>query len=488
MSNLKKILVITDSDRVISALKDFLVDKFQIVSSTSLNLECFVENQTLFEFIFVDYILLNNFKTQKQDDDYYKEKLSFIKNSFPEIRVFILADARKQDDAGSLLKLGFNNILQIPFTKEVLEHRLLVEEERVQLKEVSKAIVNDFLPSKSFFHTENSDFSHDLENLVQIAKSRTTILITGESGTGKSLLAKYIHQLSERSERHFVEVHCGAIPETLVESELFGHEKGSFTGAIKRKIGKFELANKSTIFLDEVGTITRPVQVRLLQVLQERFIQRVGGEADIPLDIRIIAATNNDLKSMVKEGDFREDLYFRLNVFQIEIPALRNRKEDIPFLCQKILEKLNALYEKEIKAVSHEALSIFHNYNWPGNVRELENILERAYVLERGKEISAINIPREMIPASRDVLSISPLDRRSIGLVEARREATASFEKKYLTELLIAHRGKVSIMAKEAQVSVRQLHKLMAKHAIKSTDFSIKLDQEEQEVHLDALP
>jgi transcriptional regulator with PAS, ATPase and Fis domain len=178
-------------------------------------------------------------------------------------------------------------------------------------------------------------------------------------------------------------------------------------------------------------------------------------------------------------GDFREDLYYRINVFQIEIPPLRKRKEDIPYLCDLILDKLNLLYKKEINNIGHEVLSIFHNYYWPGNVRELENIIERAYILEKSSELSVINIPKELIPATKELLSISPLNRHCIGLAEARKESTASFEKRYLTELLIAHSGKVTNMAEEAEVTVRQLHKLMAKHEIKSSQFSINLEIEE---------
>lgn len=481
MSRLKKILVLSDSDRLGENITLSLEGRFQVITQFHFNFDQIQNDGINFEFILIDYAFLSDFKFDREID-FYKEKLVNLKKYFNDAAVLLLVDHRHVEHASPLLTIGFENIIQIPFSKDLLIHRLSMEEERSRFKAAASDTSKDIGVTKNVFYTENKKFAEELEKIEQIAKSRTTILITGESGTGKSLLAKYIHQLSGRNEYQFVDVHCGAIPESLVESELFGHEKGAFTGAIKRKIGKFEMSNKGTIFLDEIGTVSKSIQVKMLQVLQERFIQRVGGEANIPLDIRVIAATNNNLKEAVQAGDFREDLFYRLNVFHIELPALRDRIEDLPSLCQSIIEKLNSLYGKNIKSVSQEVISIFNNYNWPGNVRELENILERAYVLEKETEIKASNIPRELIPASKEVLNISPLDRKSIGLIEARKEATDSFEKKYLTELLIAHNGKVSAMAKEAEVTVRQLHKLLAKHSIKPKSFSILLDEEEHKV------
>ncbi len=477
MKNLKKILLITDSHRVTSGIKDALVGKFEIVSSPTIRLNQGKPGSLNFEFILIDYLVLNNFNHQIQDPQYYQDQLSEINRLYPDVRVLLLADHRKLDEASNLLNLGFHNIIQIPFSKEILELRLSIEEERVMYKEFSLAQSNSQMQEllDGIFRTENSLFQKEIEKLGLAAQSRSTILISGESGTGKSLLAKYIHRLSNRKEQQFVEVHCGAIPESLIESELFGHEKGSFTGAIKKRLGKFELANQGTIFLDEIGTISMPVQVRLLQVLQERFIQRVGGESNIPLDIRIIAATNSDLKSAVQRGVFREDLYYRLNVFQIEIPPLRNRKEDIPLIGSNILKKLNRLYGRNVKYISQEVLSIFHNYDWPGNIRELENIIERGYILTQGDTIKSESVPVELISQVKSLVQISPLNKPSLGLVEARKAATEAFEFKYLTELLIAHHGKVSSMAKIANVSVRQIHKLLAKHSIKPKDFSIEL-------------
>lgn len=478
MKQLKKILLISDSNQIVGKIRDYLSEINEVTATRSLQ-EC--ENslsKEQFELILVDFFVLNDFNEDYQGADFYANKLTFLKQLFGETRILIISDSNTLEHAGHLIATGFDNIIQVPFTKEILVHRITVEEQRRLLKEVAKETGITTVSKQSAFHTENTGLRQDLEKLEQVALSRSTVLISGESGTGKSLIAKHIHKLSNRKDGQFVEVHCGAIAEGLVESELFGHEKGSFTGAIKRKIGKFELAQGGTIFLDEIGTVSKTVQIRLLQVLQERFIQRVGGEVDIPLDIRIIAATNTDLKDLVDKGDFREDLYYRLNVFHLHLPSLRDRKEDLKHLSENILEKLNKYYSKGIKNISTEVLSIFYGYNWPGNIRELENILERAYVLESSHEITAGNIPTELIPEAKEAASISPLSNQKIGLSEARKAASDAFEKKYITELLIAHNGKIKSMANEAGVSERQIHKLMSKHSIRSKDFDIQVKAE----------
>ncbi len=467
MKNLPKILTITDSESTVKILSELLINKYEVSSYSNFDVSSLKKEKTSFEFILVDYLLLNEFKNKKQAPGFYKEKLEILHHIFPTIRVILLVDQRKIEEASPLLEIGFHNIIQLPLVKEIVEHRLFVEKERFKLQEVIKSNTQVLSPNK-LFQSNNAEFNEALNKLEKVAKSKSTILITGESGTGKSLLAKHIHQLSGREAKTFIEVHCGAIPETLVESELFGHEKGAFTGAIKRKMGKFELADKGSLFLDEIGTISKSVQVKLLQVLQERFIQRVGGEADIPLDIRIIAATNTDLKQSVKQGSFREDLFYRLNVFHIEIPPLKERREDIPLIVEGILKKLNLMYRNESKSVSAEVMDLFHHYHWPGNVRELENILERAYILEESKKITVENIPQELW--LKPVIHTNNL--KDLSLIEARKLATDAFEKKYLLELLTKHHGKVSSMVQEAQVSMRQLHKLMAKHNIRAKDFS----------------
>ena len=298
-----------------------------------------------------------------------------------------------------------------------------------------------------------------------VAPTRTTVLLTGETGTGKGLLARWIHASSSRSNGPFVAVHCGAMPDTLLESELFGHEKGAFTGAIRRKPGKFEIANGGTLFLDEIGTISASAQIKLLDVLQERRIQRVGGETGIDVDVRLVAATNADLGKLQKEGAFRSDLYYRLNVFPVEVPPLRKRLDDLPGLVERIVRHHNALYPKDIEGVAPEVLEAFADYSWPGNVRELENVLERAHVLATDRVIGCDVIPSEII-AAVDGRS-SPIVGPRGTLADVRRAAIDTAEQRYLAALLAKHRGRIDASAAEAGVTPRQLHKLLKRYAIK---------------------
>ncbi|HTY13557.1 MAG TPA: sigma 54-interacting transcriptional regulator [Candidatus Omnitrophota bacterium] len=231
------------------------------------------------------------------------------------------------------------------------------------------------------------------EGALQVADSQATILITGESGTGKELLASAIHYASGRANNAFIKVACAALPENLLESELFGYERGAFTGAVERKVGRFELADGGTIFLDEIGDLTLATQVKLLRVLQEREFERLGGTKSLKVDVRVICATHRDLKQMVKDGKFREDLFYRINVFPIDLPPLRDRKEDIPLLADHFMHKYVKENRKKIKGISRAALDLLIAYHWPGNVRELENVMERAVVLCQKDVITPKELP-----------------------------------------------------------------------------------------------
>lgn len=251
---------------------------------------------------------------------------------------------------------------------------------------------------------------------TKAAKSNATVLIRGESGTGKELVAEGIHYASERSSGPFVRVNCGAIPSALLESELFGHEKGAFTGALKRKLGKFELANHGTIFLDEIGELDKNMQVKLLRALQQKEFDRVGGETTIRVDVRIIAATNRPLEEMVREGTLRDDLYYRLNVIPLFLPPLRERVEDIPLLTEHFISKLSAEIGKNVKGITHLALDVLMAYRWPGNVRELENVIERVITLMEGDYIEVNHLPSyvrgesliETVPSGAAVSFVEP--------------------------------------------------------------------------------
>ena len=240
-----------------------------------------------------------------------------------------------------------------------------------------------------------------LKAIGQVAASEATVLVTGESGTGKELVARCIHRHSLRSKGPFVAVNCAAIPENLIESELFGHEKGAFTGATGQKLGKFELCDKGTIFLDEIGDMSLPTQTKVLRAIQEGEIQRVGGTETIKISVRLLAATNKDLESMVAERLFREDLFYRLNVFRIRLPALRERREDIPLLVDYMLQRVTAGRKLRARRLSSEALDLLIRHDWPGNVRELENVIHRAGVLAKGEAILAKDLPAELLEPRR---------------------------------------------------------------------------------------
>jgi transcriptional regulator with PAS, ATPase and Fis domain len=247
--------------------------------------------------------------------------------------------------------------------------------------------------------------------IEQAGPTSASVLISGESGTGKELVAQTIHQLSPRGAMPYVPINCAAIPETLLESEIFGHEKGAFTGAFERRAGCFELADRGTLFLDEIAEMTPTTQVKLLRVLQERRFRRLGGRVEQPVDVRVIAATNVDPTDAVAKGKLREDLYYRLNVFAISLPPLRDRREDLALLVQAFLNEFNERNNRSVLAVSQEAMRILENYQWPGNVRELRNVIERATILSDGEFIEPRHLPPMLVDtpqASQASLAISP--------------------------------------------------------------------------------
>ena len=281
------------------------------------------------------------------------------------------------------------------FLSQAIQLNRLVMRQKEQLLEENaqlRAIVKDRYRFENIIG--DSPAMHEVFGTVaQVANSRATVLLLGETGTGKEMIAKAIHYNSPRKERPFIRVNCGALTGTLLESELFGHVKGAFTGAVRDKIGRFEAADGGTIFLDEIGTMEPHLQVKLLRVLQEREFERVGDTSTMKVDVRVIAATNVDLQEMVARGNFREDLYYRLNVVNIYLPPLRNRREDVPRLIDHFLDKYNQLNDRKLKRISREMLSILLRYPWPGNVRELENAIERAVVLSRGEDFTEDLLP-----------------------------------------------------------------------------------------------
>jgi transcriptional regulator with PAS, ATPase and Fis domain len=300
--------------------------------------------------------------------------------------------------------------------------------------------------------------------IEKIAGTDVTVIIEGESGTGKELVAAAIHEKSKRSKKPFVVFDCSAVAENLIESELFGHEKGSFTGATGLRHGAFELADSGTVFLDEIGELQIDLQPKLLRVLESRTIRRVGGDRPMPIDVRVVAATNRSLEQEVKKGTFREDLFYRLNVVPIHLPPLRRRKEDIPLLVESFIENHNEQHpEKRVEGVSTAAMELLMAYDWPGNVRELKNTIFRAISFMDGAQIQPDDIPdRVRIPVAKAELEI----REDLGFKDAKEQWVASFEKQYLTDLLKRNNFNISAAAKEAGIDRKSVQRLVKKYGI----------------------
>jgi DNA-binding NtrC family response regulator len=303
------------------------------------------------------------------------KKIKEVNESLPVI--FISAQAGVTE-AVEAMKLGAYDFIMKPLTVEMIE---IISS---QLSDRTIVLDTDKPEAKSTIITEDAKMNRLLQEAREIAHSQAAIFIQGESGTGKELFARYIHNYSNRRGRPFVAINCSALPETLLESELFGHEKGSFTGAITRKKGKFELANHSTMLLDEISEMNIQLQSKLLRVLQEREIDRIGGTAPIPVDVRIIATTNTDIEKQIRDGKFREDLYYRLNVIPFHLPPLKDRRDDIPLLARHFAEKYNRLDKRNVKGLTEGAIELLMHMPWKGNVRELENVMERAVLMCKG--------------------------------------------------------------------------------------------------------
>ncbi len=321
--------------------------------------------------------------------------LERIKKISPEIPVILITAYASVQDAVKALKMGAEDYILKPFDLETLEIvvRKALESSslRKEVEELRRELRAVYQGKKLVAKSPAMEKIMDL--VRRIAPSDVNVLITGESGTGKSLLARVIHELSPRRKRKFVSINCAAIPESLLESELFGYEKGAFTGAASRKRGLFEVAREGTLFLDEISGMSLSMQAKLLTAIQDKRIRRIGGEEEIEVDVRIITATNQNIDEIVQRGEFREDLFYRLDVVRIELPPLRERRQDIPLLVQHFIEQFNEKHNKRILGIQKDALVALETYNWPGNIRELQNVVERAVVMETGPYITVQDLP-----------------------------------------------------------------------------------------------
>ena len=452
-----------DSSRIRSAFKT----AFRLKTASNVTAAIHLMEQTRYDMVFADLELLEN-GTQNTAPG---SVLQAFKSIFPTIEIVVMAGPAKMSRAVQWVKAGATDFVSYPLTREQI--RLVTESITASILKQSEL---DYLRTQFWkadamdvVRTKSPAMASVFKKIQSVAPTKTTVLMCGETGTGKTILAKLIHQHSNRQNAQFISVHCGAIPDTLIESELFGHEKGAFTGAVRKKLGKFEIASGGTIFLDEIGTLTPSAQIKLLQVLQDGTFSRVGSEETTQTNARVVAATNDDLKQLCDLGRFRKDLYYRLNVFPIDIPPLRERIEDLPDLIERFLNQLNSEFQKNITRTHPEVIKALSCYDWPGNVRELENLLERAYILENSATLTPEGFPFELFDELRST-ALLPMDIQ-LCLTDARKKVLEDFERQYLKALLSRNRGKINISAAEAGISTRQLHKLMRKHGLRKEIF-----------------
>ncbi len=411
------------------------------------------------------------------DDTSYETAVSPFKELYANIEIVVMADmgglGPVAPPMASTIKAGVCNFLACPVSKDdiktVAESIIARGLRKSELEYLRDRFVR--LEADEVVKTQCDNVREVFDKARSVAPTKTTVLLAGETGVGKGVLAKLIHLHSRREKAQFISVHCGAIPDTLLESELFGHEKGAFTGAIRRKLGKFEIARGGTIFLDEIGTITPSAQIKLLQVLQDGTFSRVGGDDLLRSDARVIAATNSDLKQMADDGLFRKDLYYRLNVFPIEMPPLRERIDDIPLFIDSFIKKHELSDRKGITGVHRQVVEALKRYNWPGNIRELENLIERAYILEQSPVLTTKSFPGEFFKVDKSSAALSIALDENLTLAEARKKATEVFERQYLKKLLAKHEGRIRASADAAGITTRQLHKLMSKYGIHKEEY-----------------
>lgn len=437
------ILVVDDEDSVRDSLTNwFLEDGFQVESAENAKKALQLLEHTQYD------IILSDIKMPGMDG---LEMLKRIKTLKPEAIVIMMTAFATVNTAVIALKDGAFDYITKPFDPDDLSHLI-----RNASKQISLTKENETLKNKVFALESVEDLignskamKNVLDQVESVAQSNASVIITGESGTGKELVARAIHANSSRKYYPLVSVHCGALTESLLESELFGHEKGAFTGAIYNRKGRFEMADSGTIFLDEISTITPKMQVELLRVLETKTFIRVGGNKEISSDFRVICATYRDLKTLVKQGIFREDLYYRLNVVNINVPPLRERVEDIPLLVDYFISKYCSKMNKPVVPIDDAAIHLLEAYSFPGNIRELENMIERAIVIGTGKSISLKDLPF------------------GNGMIDSTVESLEDFERTFILQILNKYSWNITHTAKALRVDRVTLYNKIRKYDLK---------------------
>jgi two-component system response regulator HydG len=431
------------------------------------------------------------------------EALKEIKAHDPSIIVIMLTAFSNVRDAVEATKEGAYNYLEKPIKAENLVYlvdKALKAQHMVKNLSLSAPVFK--LPNGTDFIGQSNEMKRIFSVIDKLSRVETAVLIRGESGTGKELVAQALHHNSPRKDNRFVTINCSAIPETLIESEFFGHEKGAFTGADSRKIGKFQYADGGTLFLDEIGDVSAAMQVKLLRALQEKKFTPVGSNREVEVNVRIVAATNRNLEEMIKKNEFREDLFYRLNVLPIQLPPLRERKNDIEILATYFIEKFNQQHQKKITGVSKETMELLKSHSWPGNIRELENVIEHAFVIETTNEITPPSLPEsvagslvrragltvdlddetisedDMIDAEGEILATGsfeiPMPGKGFTLDINRLDFQANkeeFERQFLISALKAFKGRINQTALHANIPKKTLLRKLQKYGIVAREY-----------------
>ncbi len=411
------------------------------------------------------HVVVTDLKMPKADG---LQVLQYVQRNLPQVPVIIITAHGTVDNAVHALKSGAFDYITKPFEKTDL------------INIIAKAVKTENLARQDFpppptepgryriiGQTQKMTAVYDI--IEKVAGTPSTVLITGESGTGKELIAAALHHNSSRKKRPFIKINCAAIPRELMESELFGYERGAFTGAVGSKPGRFELADTGTLFLDEIAEVPIDMQVKMLRAIQEAEFERVGGVQTLKVDVRLVVATNRDLTKEVEAGNFREDLFYRLNVVPIHLPPLRDRKEDIPLLVHHFIDKFNSKLDRSVKEVSKDALNLVVNYRWPGNIRELENMVERGILFADGPTINVTDLPAELVERSNLAPSAATIDEDT-SMKDIVKQATAELEKDLIVKALKETNGNVTRAAKWLKISRKSLQNKMKEFGLRETE------------------
>lgn len=447
------ILVIDDEEGIRDSLRGILEDEgYEVITSESAE-----EGLRMIDEHSPDLVLLDIWLSGMDGI----EALKRIRDRRPSVPVIMISGHGTIELAVKAAKLGAYDFLEKPLSLERVIITVKRAIEKAVLEGTLRAIKED-LEERQRFIGESQVIKHLKTQIELVAPSGSIVLITGESGSGKELVAREIHNHSPRHKGPFIEVNCAAIPKELIESELFGHEKGSFTGAIERKKGKFELADGGTLFLDEIGDMSKEAQAKVLRVIETKEFQRVGGAKNIKVDVRIIAATNKDLEEEVKRGNFREDLFYRLNVIPIRVPPLRERKEDIPLLAEHFLQLIAEQFGRPKKRVSEDAMKALMEYHWPGNVRELKNLIERLVIMSSGEIITEEDI--------KTYLGIAPRGIQNYFRLNTLKEARDAFERDFILKKLEENNWNISKTAESINLERTALYRKLKLLGIRFQD------------------